>query len=386
MDKINLIDDIKLPPAIKRRKTVTVSVGGVKIGSGHPVVVQSMICTDTHDVHRSLKQIGELQRAGCELIRVALPDQKAVPAFREIIRKSPLPVIADIHFDYRLALEGMEAGAAGIRINPGNIGGKDRIARVIEMAGAKGVCIRIGVNAGSLEKDLLTLSRNKGQAEAMAASALRHIAFFEKMRFSNLKISLKSSDVLQTIRAYQILARKVDYPFHLGITEAGTLLSGTVKSALGIGVLLFQGIGDTFRVSLTAHPREEIRVAYEILRALGLRRRGIEIISCPTCGRCQIDLFPLVKKVEKAVQKYTRPLKVAIMGCVVNGPGEAKEADIGIAGGKGLGLLFAKGKMIRKVPEGDLVKTLMEEINKMIQENQTGEINKMIQENPNGGD
>ncbi len=347
---------------------MTVSVGGVQIGSGHPVVVQSMICTDTHDSARSLKQIRELQRAGCELIRVALPDHKAVPAFKEIVRKSPIPVIADIHFDYRLALEGIKAGAGGIRINPGNIGGKDRIARVIEMAGEKGVCIRIGVNAGSLEKDLLAVSRNKGQAEAMAVSALRHIAFFEKMHFHNLKISLKSSDVLQTVRAYQILAGKVDYPFHLGITEAGTLLSGTVKSALGIGLLLFQGIGDTFRVSLTAHPREEIRVAYEMLRALGLRRRRIEIISCPTCGRCQIDLFPLVNKVEKAVQKVTRPLKVAIMGCVVNGPGEAKEADIGIAGGKGLGLLFAKGKMIRKVPERDLVKTLIEEINKMIQE------------------
>ena len=366
---MNAIGDIKPPPETGRRKTRTVSVGGVKIGSGHPVVVQSMICTDTHDVHRSLKQIRELKQAGCELIRVALPDQGAVPALREIIRKSSLPVIADIHFDYRLALEGMKAGVAGIRINPGNIGGPVKIARVIEMARGMGVCIRIGVNAGSLEKDLLLMSRNKGQAEAMVASALRHIAFFEKMNFNNLKISLKSSEVLQTIRAYQLLAQKVEYPFHLGITEAGTLLSGTVKSALGIGLLLFQGIGDTFRVSLTAHPREEIRVAYEILRALGLRRRGIEIISCPTCGRCQIDLFPLVKKVEKAVQKYTRPLKVAIMGCVVNGPGEAKEADIGIAGGKGSGLLFANGKMIRKVPEGDLVETLLEEIEKMIQEN-----------------
>jgi len=360
------IGDKQRPLGIQRRKTVSASVGGVEIGSGHPVVVQSMTSTDSHDVHRTLRQIRELKGAGCELIRVAIPDQAAIPALREIVLKSPLPVIADIHFDYRLALEGMKVNVAGIRINPGNIGGPAKIARIIEMAQDKGVCIRIGVNAGSLEKDLRSLSREKGQAEAMVASALRHIAFFEKMNFRNLKISLKSSDVLQTVRAYQLLAKEVDYPFHLGITEAGTLLSGTVKSALGIGLLLYQGIGDTLRVSLTAHPREEIKVAYEILRALGLRKRGIEIISCPTCGRCQIDLLPLVQQVERAVQKFTRPLKVAIMGCVVNGPGEAKEADIGVAGGKGLGLLFAKGKMIRKVPEQDLVKSLLQEIKKMM--------------------
>jgi (E)-4-hydroxy-3-methylbut-2-enyl-diphosphate synthase len=327
-----------------------------------------MTSTDTHDVRQTLRQIKQLNQAGCELVRVAVPDQAAIPALQEIVRKSPLPIIADIHFDYRLALEGMKAGAAGIRINPGNIGGSAKIARIIEMAQGKGVCIRIGVNAGSLEKDWRPEGRGKGQAEAMVASALRHITFFEKMNFNNLKISLKSSDVLQTVRAYQLLAQKVDYPFHLGITEAGTLLSGTVKSALGIGLLLYQGIGDTLRVSLTAHPREEIKVAYEILRALGLRKRGIEIISCPTCGRCQIDLFPLVQKVEKAVQMYTQPLKVAIMGCVVNGPGEAREADIGIAGGKGLGLLFAKGKQIRKVTEKELLGSLLEEIKKTIQE------------------
>ena len=277
-----------------------------------------------------------------------------------------MPIIADIHFDFRLALEGMKAGAAGIRINPGNIGGTSKIARIIEMAEEKGVCIRIGVNAGSLEKALQSRAREGEQAEAMVESALGHIALFEKMHFKNLKISLKSSDVLQTVRAYQLLAKEVDYPFHLGITEAGTLLSGTVKSALGIGLLLYQGIGDTLRVSLTAHPREEIKVAYDILRALGLRKRGVEIISCPTCGRCQIDLLPLVQRVEKAVKKYTRPLKVAIMGCVVNGPGEAREADIGIAGGKGLGLLFAKGRMIRKVPEADLAESLLAEIKKMV--------------------
>lgn len=331
-------------------------------------MVQSMTSTDTHNVGQTLRQIGELARAGCELIRVAVPDQAAGPALREIVQKSSLPVIADIHFDFRLALESMKAGAAGIRINPGNIGGADRIARIIEMAEEKGVCIRIGVNAGSLEKSLRSKGLGGDQAEAMVESALGHIALFEKMRFKNLKISLKSSDVLQTVRAYQLLAKTVNYPFHLGITEAGTLLSGAVKSALGIGLLLYLGIGDTLRVSLTAPPREEIKVAFDILRSLGLRKRGIEIISCPTCGRCQINLLPLVQRIEKSVKKYTRPLKVAIMGCVVNGPGEAREADIGIAGGKGLGLLFAKGKMIRKVPEAELAESLLEEIGKMEKE------------------
>jgi (E)-4-hydroxy-3-methylbut-2-enyl-diphosphate synthase len=360
--------DNKSPAGIKRRKTLSVSVGPIRIGGRHPLVVQSMTSTDTHQVLHTLKQIRELAQAGCDLIRVAVPDQAAVPALREIVQRSPLPVIADIHFDFRLALEGMKAGAAGIRINPGNIGGPDRIARIIEMAEEKGVFIRIGVNAGSLEKTLRSKGRGGEQAEAMVESALGHVALFEKMQFKNLKISLKSSDVLQTVRAYQLLAKTVNYPFHLGITEAGTLLSGAVKSALGIGILLYQGIGDTLRVSLTAHPREEIKVAYDILRALGLRRRGVEIISCPTCGRCQINLLSLVKQVEKAVKKNTRPLKVAIMGCVVNGPGEASEADIGIAGGKGLGLLFAKGRMIRKVPEEKLAESLLEEIKKMEEE------------------
>ena len=343
-------------------------MGALKIGSGHPIVVQSMTNTDTHDIRRTLRQINQLTAAGCELVRVAVPDQAAIPALKEIIAHAPVPIIADIHFDYRLALEGMKAGAAGIRINPGNIGGKEKVSRIIDMARDKGVCIRLGVNAGSLEKDLREGARRKGQAGAMVASALRHIAFFEKKKFANLKISLKSSDVRQSVLAYQLLAQKVDYPFHLGITEAGTLVSGAVKSALGIGLLLYQGIGDTLRVSLTADPREEIKVAYEILRSLGLRRRGIEIISCPTCGRCQIDLFPLAQRVEKAVQRYTEPLKVAIMGCVVNGPGEARDADVGIAGGKGLGLLFAKGQQLRKVEEKDLFQSLLGEIEKTIQE------------------
>jgi (E)-4-hydroxy-3-methylbut-2-enyl-diphosphate synthase len=348
----------------RRRKTSTVAVGGVLIGQGHPIVVQSMTNTDTRDIANTLKQIKMLYKSGCELIRVAVPDGEAARALKGIVEKSPLPVIADIHFDHRLALEAMKAGAAGIRINPGNIGTRAKVVRVIEEARDRGVCIRIGVNSGSLEKDLQGQGAER-LAEAMVTSALRHIELFERHGFSNLKISLKASDVLQTIRAYQRLAHQVHYPLHLGVTEAGTLISGTIKSALGIGLLLYQGIGDTLRVSLTAPPKEEIRVALEILRNLKLRERGVEIISCPTCGRCRIDLIPLVRQVEKAVQKISTPLKVAIMGCVVNGPGEAREADIGIAGGKGQGMLFARGKRTRSIKEAELVSTLLMEINKM---------------------
>jgi (E)-4-hydroxy-3-methylbut-2-enyl-diphosphate synthase len=358
----------KLPhssPLIRpRRKTTTVTLGGLKIGSDHPVIVQSMTSTPTRDWVATLKQIETLYQDGCELIRVAIPDQEALEALKRLLKKTPVPLIADIHFDFRLALGSLRAGVQGIRINPGNIGGTAKVKKIIAAAKDTGACIRIGVNAGSLEKDLLAYG-TRLQAEAMVLSALRHTALFEGQGFTNIKVSLKSSDVLQTIRAYQLLAKKVPYPFHLGITEAGSLLSGTVKSAIGLGVLLYQGIGDTLRVSLTAPPREEVKVAYAILRNLGLRKRGIEIISCPTCGRCQINLMPLVNRVEKAVRGYTRPMKVAIMGCVVNGPGEAREADIGIAGGKGLGLLFTKGKMIRKVPEKDLARVLLQEIKKM---------------------
>ena len=353
--------------SFQRRETTTVSVGKVLIGHGHPIAVQSMTNTDTRDIGKTIKQIKTLSRLGCELIRVAVPDGEAAQAIKGIVEKSPLPVIADIHFDHRLALQAMKAGAAGIRINPGNIGTRPKVIRVIEEARDRGVCIRIGVNAGSLEKDL----QGKGEehlAEAMVTSALRHIELFEQFNFINLKISLKASDVLQTIRAYQGLAPKVPYPFHLGVTEAGTLISGTIKSALGIGLLLYQGIGDTLRVSLTAPPQEEIRVAFELLRNLKLRERGVEIISCPTCGRCRIDLIPLVRQVEKAVRKVTTPLKVAIMGCVVNGPGEAREADIGIAGGKGQGMLFARGRLVRRIKEADLVASLLKEIEKMVQE------------------
>ena len=353
--------------AFRRRKTSTVSVGRVVIGQGHPIAVQSMTNTDTRDIGKTVRQINSLAKSGCEVIRVAVPDGEAAQALKGIVERSPLPVIADIHFDHRLALQAMKAGAAGIRINPGNIGTRARVIRVIEEARDRGVCIRIGVNAGSLEKDLQGQGEER-LAEAMVTSALRHIELFEQLNFVNLKISLKASDVLQTIRAYQGLAPKVRYPFHLGVTEAGTLISGTIKSALGIGLLLYQGIGDTLRVSLTAPPQDEIRVAFELLRNLKLRERGVEIISCPTCGRCRIDLIPLVRRVEKAVQKITTPLKVAIMGCVVNGPGEAREADIGIAGGRGQGMLFARGRMVRRVREEDLVSALLTEIEKRIQE------------------
>ena len=357
----------KLDVIAPRRKTRPISVGGVLIGGAHPLVVQSMTSTDTRNVPATLRQIRGLKKAGCELVRVAVPDQGALEGLAEIVSKSPLPVIGDIHFNYRLALEAMKAGVAGIRINPGNIGGTRKIRQVIAAARDQGVCIRIGVNAGSLEKDLLPYPPQR-QAEAMVTSALRHIELFEQSNFKNLKISLKSSDVLQTVRAYRLLAGQVPYPFHLGITEAGSLISGTVKSALGLGLLLVQGLGDTLRVSLTAAPRQEVRVAYQILRALGLRKRGIEIISCPTCGRCQINLMALVKKVEQAVQEVAAPLKVAIMGCIVNGPGEAREADIGIAGGKGYGLLFAGGRRLRKIPEQQLVPVLLEEIENLVKQ------------------
>jgi (E)-4-hydroxy-3-methylbut-2-enyl-diphosphate synthase len=363
-----LLNDTKrLDLIAPRRKTRPVSVGGVLIGGAHPLVVQSMTSTDTRNAPATLRQIRGLKQAGCELVRVAVPDQGALEGLAEIVSKSPLPVIGDIHFDYRLALEAVKAGVAGIRINPGNIGGIRKIRQVIAAARDQGVCIRIGVNAGSLEKDLLPYPPRR-QAEAMVTSALRHIAVFEQSNFKNLKISLKSSDVLQTVRAYRLLAGQVPYPFHLGITEAGSLISGTVKSALGLGLLLVQGLGDTLRVSLTAAPREEVRVAYQILRALGLRKRGVEIISCPTCGRCQINLTALVKKVEQAVQGVAAPLKVAIMGCIVNGPGEAREADIGIAGGKGYGLLFAGGRRLRKIPEQQLVPVLLEEIENLVKQ------------------
>ena len=340
-------------------------MGTIPIGRGAPIAVQSMTNTDTRDVSATVGQIERLADAGCEIVRAAVPDEKAAEAFREIRSQIAIPLIADIHFDHRLALKALESGADGLRINPGNIGGRKAVEAVVKEAKERDVSIRIGVNAGSLHKETYK-KYGRPSPEAMVESALIHVDLFESLGFDQFKISLKSSNVMDTIRAYELLSDKVDYPLHLGVTEAGTLISGTVKSAIGIGYLLANGIGDTFRVSLTRDPVEEVRVAYEILRAIGLRHRGPEIISCPTCGRTEIDLFSLVEKVEKALTTVKASPKVAIMGCVVNGPGEAKEADIGVAGGRGQGILFRKGEVVRKVPEKDLADVLIREVMKLV--------------------
>ena len=320
------------------KKTRQIYIGNVPIGGGAPIPVQSMTNTDTRDISATVRQINALYEAGCEIVRLAVPDTESIEAFARIKPKVPLPLIADIHFDHRLAISALKAGADGLRINPGNIGGPKAVKQILQEAGARNIPIRIGVNAGSLPKEILQ-KHGRPSPEAMVESALVFIELFENLGFDQIKISLKSSHVLTTIAAYELLRDQVDYPFHLGLTEAGTLISGTVKNAIGIGTLLLKGIGDTFRVSLTREPVEEIKVAYEILRALDLRHRGPEIISCPTCARCEIDLFRLVDKVERALSGIRSSPKVAIMGCVVNGPGEAKEADIGIAGGRGQGVL-----------------------------------------------
>jgi (E)-4-hydroxy-3-methylbut-2-enyl-diphosphate synthase len=349
---------------IFRRKTRQISVGSVKIGGDAPISVQSMTKTDTRNVRRTVQQIRRLERVGCEIVRVAVVDEAAARAISEIKRKIHIPLIADIHFHDRLALRAMESGADGLRINPGNIGGEERLRAVVNEAKARSVPIRIGVNAGSLEKDLL--KRFGGAtAEAMVLSGLRTIELMEDLGFHLLKVSLKASDVPRTVEAYRLFSKKSDYPLHLGITEAGMGSGAITKSSIGIGLLLQEGIGDTLRVSLTGDPVEEVGVGYEILRALRIRERGVEIISCPTCGRCEIDLTPLVRKMKRAVRNISVPMTVAMMGCVVNGPGEAKEADIGIAGGKETGVLFRKGKVVRKVMEKDFASVLLSEIGKM---------------------
>jgi (E)-4-hydroxy-3-methylbut-2-enyl-diphosphate synthase len=324
-------------------------------------VVQSMTNTDTRDWKATVLQIKRLEEAGCEMVRVAVLDQEAVEQLARIKQAISIPLIADIHFDHRLALEALRAGVDGLRLNPGNIGGADRVRKVVRAARERLVPIRIGVNSGSLEKELLA-EHGRPTPEAMVASALRHIRLLEQHGFELIKVSLKSSDVLDTIRAYRLLAAEVDYPLHLGITEAGTLVDGAIKSALGIGILLFEGIGDTIRVSLTRDPEDEIPVAYSILRALRLRQRGVELISCPTCGRTEIELIPLVERAERLLRKVRTPIKVAIMGCVVNGPGEAREADVGIAGGRGKGILFKKGERVDTLAETDLLPRLLAEV------------------------
>ncbi len=354
----------RLKSMIPRRKTRQISIGSVKVGGDAPISVQSMTKTDTRNVSQTVAQIRRLEKAGCEIIRLAVPDEEAAQAIAQIKKRIKIPLIADIHFNYRLALKSMEHGADGLRINPGNIGGRDCLKAIVNEAKRRSIPIRIGVNAGSLEKDLL--KRFGGPTfEAMVLSALRTIEYIEDLNFNLLKVSLKASDVPRTIEAYRLFSKRSDYPLHLGITEAGRGYGAVVKSAIGIGFLLNEGIGDTLRVSLTGDPVEEVRVGYEILRALKIRERGVEIISCPTCGRCEIDIRRLVKKVEKGVEKIALPMTAAIMGCVVNGPGEAREADIGIAGGKGVGLLFKKGKIVGKVKEAEFVPVLLKEIHEM---------------------
>jgi len=325
-----------------------------------------MTNTDTRDVKATTKQVNDLKNAGCEIVRIAVPDEEASITFAEIKANTEIPLIADIHFDYRLAITAIKGGADGIRINPGNIGSRENIEKILNVACKRNTCVRIGVNSGSVSKHLLE-KYGHPTPEAMVESALEHIALFEELDYRNIKISLKSSNVLHSIRAYEMLAERTDYPFHLGITEAGTLISGTVKNSIGIGTLLLNGIGDTMRVSLSRDPVEEIKVAYEILRALDLRHRGPEIISCPTCGRCEIDLFSIIEQVERELVDIITPIKVAIMGCVVNGPGEAKEADIGVAGARGKGVLFKKGEVVKKLPEDKLAEVLVMEVRRLVE-------------------
>ncbi len=346
-----------------RKKTRQIQIGSVKIGGDAPVVVQSMTCTDTRDVEATVRQIKELEDAGCEIVRVAVPDMAAATTLSHIKGRINLPLIADIHFDYRLAMESMKQGADAIRINPGNMD-REKIRDVVLIARERDAAIRIGVNAGSLEKDILE-KHGGPTASALVESALRNIELFEGLDFQSFKLSLKSSDVATTIEACRAISEKTDCPLHLGVTEAGSLLRSAIKSSIGLGILLYDGIGDTIRVSITGDPVSEIDVAYGILRALDIRKVGPDIISCPTCGRCEIDLFGLTEEVEKRLAGMKQYMKVAIMGCVVNGPGEAAEADVGIAGGRHMGLLFKKGKVVRKIKEAEFVDALMEEIDRM---------------------
>jgi (E)-4-hydroxy-3-methylbut-2-enyl-diphosphate synthase len=350
---------------MNRDHTKTIQIGNKVIGGGNPVLIQSMCNTKTQDVASTVNQIKKLTAAGCDIIRVAVPDMEAAAAIREIKKQISIPLVADIHFDYRLAVASIESGADKIRINPGNIGSLDRVRTVVDKAKEYQIPIRVGVNSGSLEKNLIE-KYGGVTAEGIVESALNKVRMIEEMDYGNLVISIKSSDVLMCVKAHKLIAERTDYPLHVGITEAGTLISGTIKSSVGLGIILHKGIGDTIRVSLTGDPLEEVKAAKTILRSLGLKRGGVEVISCPTCGRTRIDLISLANQVEDMVSAYDHlDIKVAVMGCVVNGPGEAREADIGIAGGIGEGLLIKKGEVIRKVPEEELLSALQEELMKM---------------------
>ncbi len=349
-----------------RDNTKVIQIGDRKIGGGNPILIQSMTNTKTEDVEATVAQIKRLEAAGCEIIRCTAPTMEACKAIGEIKKQISIPLVADIHFDYKMAIAAMEYGADKIRINPGNIGSVDRVKAVIDVAKERNIPIRIGVNSGSLEKHLVEKYQGV-TAEGIVESALDKVCIIEDLGYDNLVVSIKSSDVLMCVKAHELLADKTPYPLHVGITESGTVQSGNIKSAIGLGLILNQGIGDTIRVSLTGDPVEEIKSAKLILRTLGLRKGGIEVVSCPTCGRTQIDLIGLAQKVEKLVEDYPLDIKVAVMGCVVNGPGEAKEADLGIAGGIGEGLLIKKGEIIKKVPEAQLLQTLKDELDHWIE-------------------
>jgi (E)-4-hydroxy-3-methylbut-2-enyl-diphosphate synthase len=350
----------------ERRETRPVMVGVVPLGGGAPIAVQSMTTTATSDAPATLAQIGRLADAGCEIVRVAIPNSEALDGFERICADSPLPVVADVHFDHRLAIQAAHRGAAKLRINPGNIGAWDRVDAIIEAAAEAGIPIRIGVNAGSLAEQYR--DADWPLANKLVASAVAFCVHFENRGFEDIVVSTKASSVTSTVDAYRRLADELPYPLHIGITEAGPSLSGTVKSAVGLGILLAEGIGDTLRVSLTADPVDEVLVGWEILAALDIRRNRPELVSCPTCGRCGIDLIPIAEEVDRRLRERTTPIKVAVMGCVVNGPGEAREADIGVAAGKGLGIVFAKGKPLRKVPEDEIVDALFQEIDRLEQD------------------
>jgi len=352
-------DEVCYP--VVRRKTRQIKIGNVTVGGGSPIVVQSMTKTDTRDRRATLLQIRNLEKAGCEIVRLAIPDEEAAEAFGEMRKRVKIPMIADIHFDHRLALSCLEKGADGLRINPGNIGSKTKVRDVARMAKDRNVPIRIGVNSGSMEKKMLQ-KYGSATAEAMAESALHHVRILEDLDFTDIKISLKASDIIRTLCAYRILAEQVDYPFHAGITEAGSLIRGTVKSAAGLALILREGLADTIRVSLTAPPEEEVRVGYLILSSLGLRSRGPNVITCPICGRCEVDLFRIASRIEKQLTSVAATMDVALMGCMVNGPGEAKEADIGLACGRGVGVIFKKGKFLRRVKEERIVPEFVKEI------------------------
>ena len=348
---------------IPRRASRKLKIGSVTVGGNTPIAVQSMTKTDTRDVNATVNQVKELQECGCEIVRIAVPDKQAAESIPVIKKNTSLPIIADIHFDYRLALASLQAGVDGIRLNPGNIGDMEQIAKIVSAAKEREIPIRIGVNAGSLPPNF---EPELPLAQRMVDIALEQIRLMENLDFNLIKVSLKAFDVPTTVQAYQMLADKIPYPLHLGITEAGLPQAGAIRSAIGIGILLYQGIGDTIRVSLSAHPCQEVSAGYEILKSLGLRQHGPTLVSCPSCGRAEVDIIPLAEEINKYLQKITNPIKVAVMGCVVNGPGEAKDADVGIAGGKGKGAIFRKGKVVRTVPEENLLQALMEEIKQII--------------------